>query len=190
MEFLKNKVVMLGEAGVGKTALVSRFTLGMFNSDQAATIGSSFTQYLYENDDISQNVQIWDTAGSEVFQSMTPIYVQNAFGALIVFDLTQSDGLSTIRRWYDFVPEDIPKIIIGNKSDLETQRKISYEDGYKIAQELNCEYLETSASNGNCVDEAFLRIMHLGFETLKHKVENAPKVLDLRPKETKGSCCT
>ena len=181
---------MLGEAGVGKTALVSRFTLGLFNSDQAATIGSSFTQYLYENDDISQNVQIWDTAGSEVFQSMTPVYVQSAFGALIVFDLTQEDGLSTLDRWCEFVSEEIPKIIVGNKSDLERKRKISYEEAYKVAEKMGCEYIETSAYSGSGVDEAFLRIMHLGFENRKQKTENAPKVLDLRPKETKRSCCT
>ena len=184
-----NKIVMLGDAMVGKTALVLRFTMGMFNPSQLSTIGAGSHEYLYTEDDTNYTIHIWDTAGSETYKSMTPIYARDAIGAIIVFDLTSFDTFKNIDEWRSFIDPSIPLIIVGNKSDLKGDRAVTFMDGINAASQRGIDYIETSAFTGEEVDSAFLRIIKLSLDNKKKKVMNIPRDIDLRKDAPKSGCC-
>lgn len=190
------KIVMLGDTGVGKTSLVSQWIDGTYASDQTPTIGAAYSQKTVNVKETSLIVQIWDTAGEEKYQAMAPIYSQNAIGALIVFDLTRKETMDHVEKWVGCLQlnGDIPIVLAGNKSDLEN-RQISLEDGIMYATKHNYKFIETSASNGSGVDEAFTELVNLAYDYLQekptHQAEKDTSV-DLqsqKPSESSSRCC-
>jgi small GTP-binding protein len=152
------KLVLLGDAGVGKTSLLSRWYKDAFRPDQQQTIGAAFTQKEFQFGGGTYKLQIWDTAGQDRFQSMAPIYSQNARGALLVFDLTRTETLEHLEKWrgcLDNCADDLPIVIAGNKSDLDSARTVPFDEAVRAAQQMNAEYFETSAENGTGVTDAF-----------------------------------
>lgn len=125
------KVVLLGESSVGKTAIVTRFTTGEFQTNNA-TIGAAFTtkelEWVGEEDDISRKVrfEIWDTAGQERYRSLAPMYYRNTDVAVVVFDVTQPESRDKAKSWIDelhcyvedYKKDDIVVQVVANKSDL------------------------------------------------------------------------
>ncbi len=156
------KVIIIGEAGVGKTSLVKKFVSGHFARDYRTSIGANlFVKELNLNSDINVSIQIWDIAGQERWKKMRHLYYRGAHGALIVGDLTRGNTFEQLKEFWNqdlknFCGE-IPKILVVNKVDMDSN--ISNNDIEKLAQIINVKAtIFTSAKNGQNVEKAFHQI--------------------------------
>lgn len=145
------KLIIIGDSGVGKTNIITRYAKNEFRLNLKATIGVEFCTKLIEiNEDIIK-IQLWDTAGQERFRSLTSTYYKGSHGILVVYDITNCDSFSHVSKWiqeiYNNVGNDIPILLIGNKLDLEDKRIISSEKLIEIAKIYNLEFIEMSAMN-------------------------------------------
>ena len=161
----KIQLIMIGESGVGKTSLIKRYTNNIFNSSHLETIGIEF--YNKEeriNDQIIQ-IKIWDTAGQEIFHSLTKNFYRKADGIIIVYDITNLDSFEKIQDWVKSVYEntdsykEIQMIIVGNKIDLEEDRAVSKEEGLKIGNYFDIDFFEASAKNADGVRNFMIKII-------------------------------
>jgi len=153
------KVLLLGDSGVGKTSLILRYTDETFNSKLVNSIGVDFKMKKKEIDGKVIKVQIWDTAGHERFRAITYSYYRGANAIIIVFDITEDKSFLSIRDWLKqidkYASKNVFKFLVGNKSDLQHKRLVSFEDAKKFADELNIPYFETSAKEGININELF-----------------------------------
>ena len=156
------KVIIIGEAGVGKTSLVKRFVSGHFTRDYRTSIGANlFIKELNLNSNNTVSIQIWDIAGQERWKKMRHLYYRGAHGALIVGDLTRKNTFEQLKEFWNQdlnkYCEEIPKILVVNKVDLDSI--ISNNDIEKLAQSINVKAtIFTSAKNGQNVEKAFHQI--------------------------------
>ncbi len=159
------KCIVVGDGGVGKTALAVRLCKGFFIEDYKMTIGVDFYVKTIEIDDLNIKLQIWDTGGQERFNSIRSIYYRGARGAAIVFDLSNQESFEHIPRWVDEIKretnDDIPILLIGNKSDLINSREVTSGDIYNITRQFKLLYMQTSAKTGAEVSKCFDVLTHL-----------------------------
>ncbi|KAL9646025.1 hypothetical protein ABK040_015791 [Willaertia magna] len=153
------KVIIIGDSTTGKSSLMNRFCYNRYNASFAYTIGMEMGHRSLEVNSKKVKVTIFDTAGQERFRSITRNYYRGVDGALIVYDVTNGDSFAHIRGWLrdlnNYTDKEICKILIGNKSDQKELRKVSYDEGKQLAEDFGMLFIETSASEGNNVDEAF-----------------------------------
>jgi len=157
------KSIVVGDGGVGKTALTLRFSKGFFTEDYKMTIGVDFhvKTITIETDEgpIRAKLQIWDTGGQERFSSIRPMYYRGSLGALLIFDLTNSDSFEHLPQWIEEVranvKTEIPLLLVGNKSDLIDQRAVTLEEINEFTRNFNLYYMETSAKTGEGVGDCF-----------------------------------
>ncbi len=157
------KSIVVGDGGVGKTALTLRFSKGFFTEDYKMTIGVDFHVKTINIDSIEgpirAKLQIWDTGGQERFSSIRPMYYRGSLGALLIFDLTNISSFEHLPQWIEEVranvKTEIPLLLVGNKSDLVEQRTISLEEINNFTRNFNLYYMETSAKTGEGVGDCF-----------------------------------
>ena len=156
------KIVLLGDAGVGKSSLVLRFVTNSFDKYSESTIGASFMSKLIMVDGNPIKYQIWDTAGQEKYHSLAPMYYRGAAAAIIVYDITRAASFQTLKIWVrelqQLGPENIVIAICGNKSDLEDKREVSTAEARAYADEIGALFLETSAKLNKNVQDLFVDI--------------------------------
>lgn len=136
-------------------------------------------------------LQIWDTAGQERFNSITHNYLKGAMGVVIVFDLTEKSSFTNIQSWVTTVKTntgEVPNVLIGNKSDLENERKITSAEAESKAKELGIKYFETSAQNGKNVEEAFFYIARDIKTALINQMSDNTVTLQGKKTGNSGSC--
>ena len=164
------KIVMLGDSGVGKTSLVARLTNPdrPLNHDISATMGIEFDTQMLDTPQGKVKAQIWDTAGQERFaRVLLPTYFRKAKGVILVYDITNAKSFESLsERWMAQLhdhsnADDLAKLLVGNKSDLETQREVSTEKAQQFCQEYGMDLLETSAKSGTNVLPAFEKLIGL-----------------------------
>ena len=153
------KVLLLGDSDVGKSSLILRYTEETFNSKLVNSIGVDFKMKKKEIDGKIIKVQIWDTAGHERFRSITYSYYRGANAIIIVFDLSDKKSFISITEWLKQIEkhakENVFKFLVGNKSDLIDERKVTYEEAKQYADEHDLPYIETSAKEGININELF-----------------------------------
>ena len=153
------KIVIIGDSGVGKTNLISRYLKNDFKPETKATIGVEFNDKKYEYKNKKIKIQIWDTAGQERYRSLTSMYYKGAKGAILVYDITSKNSFENIDKWLiemkKTADENIKIILIGNKCDLIEKREVKEDDGKIKAKDLNVPFMETSALNCINVEKAF-----------------------------------
>lgn len=157
------KSIVVGDGGVGKTALTLRFSKGFFTEDYKMTIGVDFHVKTISIDtsegSIKCKLQLWDTGGQERFSSIRPMYYRGSLGTILVFDLTNSASFEHLPQWIEEVRSnikaEIPVLLVGNKSDLIDQRAVSAEEISKFTNDFNLYYMETSAKTGDGVGDCF-----------------------------------
>jgi small GTP-binding protein len=157
------KSIVVGDGGVGKTALTLRFSKGFFTEDYKMTIGVDFHVKTIDLDTeegpIRCKLQLWDTGGQERFSSIRPMYYRGSLGAVLVFDLTNPASFEHLPQWIEEVraniKAEIPLLLVGNKSDLIDQRSISIEEVNQFTNDFNLYYMETSAKTGDGVGDCF-----------------------------------
>jgi small GTP-binding protein len=158
------KIVMLGDSGVGKTSLVARLTNPdrPLNHDISATMGIEFDTQMLDTPHGKVKAQIWDTAGQERFaRVLLPTYFRKAKGVILVYDISNAKSFESLsERWMAQLndhasADDLAKLLVGNKSDLEASREVSKQKAQQFCQEYGMEMLETSAKSGENVLKAF-----------------------------------
>ncbi len=157
------KCVVLGDGGVGKTALTLRFSKGFFTEDYKMTIGVDFHVKTIavntEEGELKAKLQIWDTGGQERFSSIRPMYYKGALGGLLIFDVTSYESFQHLPNWIEEIRANtnivIPLLLVGNKSDLEDQRAVFAEEINDFTRKFNLYYMETSAKTGDGVGDCF-----------------------------------
>ncbi|KAF9085741.1 hypothetical protein BGX29_011183 [Mortierella sp. GBA35] len=158
------KIVLIGDSGVGKSNLLSRFTRGDFNLESKSTIGVDFGARTVQVEDGKMiKAQIWDTAGQERYRAITSAYYRGAVGALLLYDITQHGTYESVSRWLSEVREhadaNIIVMLVGNKSDLRHLRSIHTEEAKGFAEENGLMFIETSALDATNVDIAFTNLL-------------------------------
>lgn len=154
------KILLLGDGGVGKTALRHRAIKGGFNPAYLMTLGADFSTTTIQLNDVSLVYSIWDIAGQTMFQDIRKQFYDRTYAAIIVFDLTNKITFDNVKNWMEEYElnntidiEKTPIILVGNKSDLIDGRVIKYEQGENLAKEIekqfsnvsSVQYMETSA---------------------------------------------
>uniref|UniRef100_A0A0E0D8X7 Ras-related protein Rab11C n=1 Tax=Oryza meridionalis TaxID=40149 RepID=A0A0E0D8X7_9ORYZ len=183
------KIVLIGDSGVGKSNILSRFTRNEFCLESKSTIGVEFATRTLQNrlykcmDPVQKyfrrrvtiwggrkgiegktiKAQIWDTAGQERYRAITSAYYRGAVGALLVYDITKKQTFENIQRWLrelrDHADSNIVIMMVGNKSDLNHLRSVPEEDGQALAEKEGLSFLETSALEALNVEKAFQTIL-------------------------------
>ncbi len=132
------KVVLIGDSGVGKSNILSRYLHNEFNFDTKATVGVEFGSKKFELNDYKIKIQVWDTAGQERYKSITNAYYKGAKGALLVYDISKKETFDSVDRWIPDLKvngdENLAIILVGNKCDLEESRQVSVEEGQEKAK--------------------------------------------------------
>lgn len=153
------KLLLLGDSGVGKTSILCRFSESAFNSTFISTIGIDFKIKTIELRGKKIKLQIWDTAGQERFHTITTSYYRGAMGIMLVYDITSPKTFDNIAKWLRYIDEhaneDVEKMILGNKYDMEDKRMVSRDRGEAVAREHGIRFLETSAKADINIDAAF-----------------------------------
>ncbi|MCD7450973.1 Ras- protein RABA1d [Datura stramonium] len=157
------KVVLIGDSGVGKSNLLSRFTRNEFSLESKSTIGVEFATKSLTVDNKVIKAQIWDTAGQERYRAITSAYYRGAVGALLVYDVTRHSTFENVERWLkelrDHTDPNIVVMLVGNKSDLRHLVAVSTEDGKSFAEKESLYFMETSALEATNVDSAFAEVL-------------------------------
>jgi small GTP-binding protein len=168
------KILVIGDGGVGKTSLITRFTEERFQESYTATIGVDFRSRIIRCEERQVKLQIWDTAGQERFRNITQAYYRGASGILLAFALNDPHSFHNIEKWIhqidDNAPRDCSKLLVGSKSDILADRAVSSRDAEKLAAKMGVAYLETSARTGQNVEEAFSHLGKLIYENSLRKV--------------------
>lgn len=181
------KVILVGDISVGKTSVLGRYIDNKFSTEYKCTVGSDTKVKTVQ---IDQNnfakIRIWDTAGEEKYRSVTKNYFKDAQGALIVFDLTNKETFIKVSEWIEFVnessPADVVITLVGNKSDLDDKRKVSFEEGVEYAKILGCDYYEVSAKNGSNISLIFEKMIN---KMISIQIEKEKKELEELAKMSK-----
>jgi len=127
-------VVLIGDSGVGKSNLLTRFTRDEFKSDSKSTIGVEFATQTIQVDKKNIKAQIWDTAGQERYRAITSAYYRGAVGALLVYDITKEQTFESVKTmWLEELranaDDNIIIMLVGNKKDLGHLRAVTTEAG-------------------------------------------------------------
>ncbi|EMP31319.1 ras-related protein Rab-25 [Chelonia mydas] len=173
------KVVLIGESGVGKTNLLSRFTRNEFNHDSRTTIGVEFSTRTVMVGNAMVKAQIWDTAGLERYRAITSAYYRGAVGALLVFDITKHQTYDVVERWlkelYDHAEATIIVMLVGNKTDLAQAREVPTEEAKMFAENNGLLFIETSALDSTNVEQAFETILRGIFSKVQKQQQRSPQ---------------
>lgn len=155
-------MVLIGDSGVGKSNLLSRFTRNEFNLDSKSTIGVEFATRSIQVDSKTIKAQIWDTAGQERYRAITSAYYRGAVGALLVYDISKHQTYDNVTRWLkelrDHADSNIVIMLVGNKSDLRHLRAVPTDEAKQFASTLShpCCYL-IQRTSGSLVLISFRR---------------------------------
>ena len=162
------KVVLVGESGVGKTSIVSRFTKDTFNADEISSSSAQFISKTIKINEQSIKFDIWDTAGQERFRALAKIFYKDAKVIILVYDIISKESFECLKKyWYKESSENSTAdifFVVGNKSDLYENEQVSDEEGKKFAKEINAIFKLTSALSNTGIDRLF--------ETIGKKILN------------------
>ncbi|XP_053533878.1 EF-hand calcium-binding domain-containing protein 4B isoform X1 [Ictalurus punctatus] len=190
------KIVLVGNSSVGKTSLLRRFCDDCFHPGTSATVGIDYSVKTLIVDNSRVALQMWDTAGQERYRSITKQFFRKADGVVVMYDITCEQTFTAVRSWLASVQEgagdDIPVMLLGNKTDLEGQREIQFRVGEKLAKESQLIFFECSAFSGHNVTESMVHLASLFSCRILKEQEDREKektvsLVDASSK--KKSCC-
>ncbi|XP_028984144.1 RAB11a, member RAS oncogene family, like [Betta splendens] len=201
------KVVLIGDSGVGKSNLLSRFTRNEFNLESKSTIGVEFATRSIQVEGKTVKAQIWDTAGQERYRAITSAYYRGAVGALLVYDIAKHLTYENAERWLkelqDHADSNIVIMLVGNKSDLRHLRAVPTDEAKAFAEKHGLSFLETSALDSSNVELAFQTILTAIYNIVSQRQMSGRSDSDFSPASnvvpitveptqnsaSKGVCC-
>jgi small GTP-binding protein len=173
---LSLKVIVLGDAGVGKSSLTNKATKNIFDDKYTATVGFEFFTFNIKINDKIVKLQIWDTCGQELYRSLITNFYRNSSLAIIVYAVNHKDSFNDVDMWLRELrthsSPDVKVFLIGNKIDLESERQISTEEGQRYAEQYKLnKFVETSAKTGFNAKNIFIEAAKILYEDyiLYHK---------------------
>jgi len=159
MEYKVYRLLLIGDTGVGKSAILNRFSDNIFIKDRTTTIGVDFRikNFKIGNDIIK--VELWDTTGNKTFRDIITIFYKRTDCVIFIYDICDTNSFKNIKKWLKeadlHAPKNVKKIIVGNKLDLEDLRQIDYKESLDFANKLDIDYIETSAKDNINISELF-----------------------------------
>ena len=202
---LQYKIIVIGDSGVGKSCLTVQAVENKFDVIYKATIGFEFMSFNIRINKVLIKLQIWDTCGQEVYKSLITGLYRNSSLAIIIYSVNNKNSFQHVETWLKDLKlkssKNIKIILVGNKSDLVKERKISYEEGENLKIKHNLDYfIETSAKNGNNAKNVLIeaaKILYKDYVELKNNEEknileenNSQKLESVKNKaKKKKKCC-
>ena len=204
---LSFKMIVIGDAGVGKSCLTTKAAKGVFDDTYSATVGFEFLTFNVKLNDKVIKLQIWDTCGQEIYRSLISSFYRNASLAMMVYSIDSKESFIHIETWLKEVKlqsnPDIKIFLIGNKADLEDKREVKLEEAKQYKNENDIHYFcETSAKNGLNAQEVFIEAAkllykeHLKYKARANRVDNGaggnisvPIKVNNGKNERKSGCC-
>ena len=210
------KLLLIGNSSVGKSSLLYRFVDNSWDENFVPTIGVDFVRIFYiynlyiqklktlEINGKKVKLQIWDTAGQERFKNITASYYRGGNGVIVVYDITDRESFTNLNSWLIEIEKNanknVFKLLIGNKSDLEPQRQVQFDEGKAFAESNGMKFIETSAKTDQKVKEAFETLTkEIIKDNLnrnkplsddeKHKIKLNSNTTDINKKKKEGGCC-
>lgn len=188
------KLLLLGDAGVGKSCLLKQLMDGQFEDSYVPTIGMDFSVKTIKVQDQSARVQIWDSAGQPRFQTVIRSFYRGPHAFVVVCDVTEASSYESVDKWIksikDHGPDEAPIMLMGSKVDLSAQRVVSEEMMMEKAQKYGMQYFETSAKDSTNVEKAFRALTEecvakdRFFSSLSSRLK-----IDSSPSPSSASCC-
>ena len=196
------KIIIIGDSNVGKTNILTKYLKNEFDPNSKPTIGVEFATKQFSIKDNIIKTQIWDTAGQERYRTITSSFYTGAKGCLLVYDITRKESFENIDKWISDIKstseENLSIILLGNKCDLEAQRKVSKEEAEEKSQLYNMAFMETSALYGTNIERAFDELINNVYKNNNQLFEKEvnlliddKKMIDInqvKDEEKKGCC--
>ena len=185
------KFIVIGSSGVGKTSILKRLIDDQFSPDNVSTIGVEYMSTVVEIDGQAVKLQIWDTAGQEVYRGLAPMYYCNACIAIIVYDVTKPEQIDSVSYWIDILHQNVGDSVIigicGNKTDLECENKVTNE---YVQQHVNCDnavFMQVSAQTGSGIESLFQTLLQK-YVASQSKIEVTEKNIEVAD-GNESKCC-
>ena len=180
-DLLKLKLIVVGNQSTGKSCILNRFVNETFEENYQATIGLDFQSKNITIHDQDVRLILYDTAGQEKFRSLIPMYIREAQIILFIYDVSDKESFDSIPRWIQDVLDvkntDPVLVLIGNKIDLEKERKVTYEEGKRFAEQNNYIFQEVSAKTGKNFDTLFeVQIYESIYNKFKNEFDKREKI--------------
>jgi small GTP-binding protein len=192
-----DKIVVLGDSGVGKTSIINKLVDQNSSVSDQPTVGIDFVSTNVATPNGNIRLQIWDTAGQEQYKSLIPSYLRGSTIAILVYSVDSVGSFKDLTRWINFLQETAdPRLIVaGNKTDL-TKRSVSQEEGQQFADSVSARFVETSALNGQNIDKLLDEIVTTPIGTkptttrpiVKEPTEIPTLASEEKSASSKGSC--
>ena len=188
----------LGDSSVGKSSILRKYCKNEFLGKYITTIGIDFQIKNLTIDNKKIKVQIWDTAGEERYKVVTKSYFNSSNGFIIIYDITNRESFCNVNNWIEqistLVGNNVKCILFGNKNDLKHKRNVEANEGIELAKKFNYKFYETSAKDGNNIEEGFTSLIIDILGDIKSIKENKYSSSILKkPKKKKikekKSCC-
>eukprot|EP01117_Protostelium_nocturnum_P002002 TRINITY_DN12653_c0_g1_i1.p1 TRINITY_DN12653_c0_g1~~TRINITY_DN12653_c0_g1_i1.p1 ORF type:complete len:213 (+),score=61.60 TRINITY_DN12653_c0_g1_i1:144-782(+) len=184
------KIVLIGDSGVGKSNLLSRFSRNEFNLETKSTIGVEFATRSIRTEGKTIKAQTWDTAGQERYRAITSAYYRAAVGALLVYDIAKYSTFKNAERWLSELRENADRniviMLVGNKSDLRHLREVPTEEAKAFAEKHKLSFIETSALDSTNVESAFQNLLTEIFHIMSRPVVTTEEDDAAPPKTISG----
>jgi small GTP-binding protein len=158
------KIVLFGDAGVGKTSLVTRYLTGLFDAQYKITVGVDFHVKKLEVEGKRIALQIWDFAGEAQFRFLLPSYIRGAAGGIFMYDITRKSSLESMPEWLTIIDSSIrkqvdkfPILMIGGKADLNDRREVSKDEAFGTSRVYGIySFFECSSKDGQNIEKVFV----------------------------------
>ncbi|KAK5928380.1 hypothetical protein CgunFtcFv8_013447 [Champsocephalus gunnari] len=187
------KIVLVGNSSVGKTSLLRRFCDDSFHPGTSATVGIDYSVKTIIVDNSQVALQLWDTAGQERYRSITKQLFRKADGVVVMYDITAVQSFNAVRQWLTNVKEgageDIPIMLLANKTDKEIERQVQKGMGERLAKDCQMTLYECSACTGRNVAESMIHLARILKEQEDREKEKTVQLVGGGPSEKKRSCC-
>ncbi|XP_034382244.1 ras and EF-hand domain-containing protein homolog isoform X2 [Cyclopterus lumpus] len=185
------KVVLVGNSNVGKTSLLRSFCEGRFHPSTTATVGIDYSVKTLTLDNMQVAMQLWDTAGQERYRSITKQFFRKADGVVVMYDVTVEESFRAVQPWLSNVQEaageGVPILLLGNKMDMDGDRKVSFKEAKHLAYENKVMFFEVSAYTAKNVTESLTHLARVLMEQ-EDRVRDATVILSAQPVKKKACC--
>lgn len=170
------KILIIGNSSVGKTSFLFRYADDSFTSAFVSTVGIDFKVKTVIRKEKRMKLQIWDTAGQERYRTITTAYYRGAMGFILMYDVTNEDSFNSVQDWVTQIKtyswDNAQVILVGNKSDIESDRVVTYDRGKQLADQLGLEFFETSAKENINVKNVFERLVDIICDKMSDGLES------------------
>ena len=193
--YYNGNIILLGASNVGKSNMMNQFLRGQFEEACLATIGINILNKLFVFDGKKVNINYYDTAGQERYNSLNLTFLRKADGVILVYDITSQESFRKIDFWIQELhnknKDSKVLMLVGNKTDLDNEREVSFQQGEKKANEIGCPFMETSAKTNHNIKECFEKASRILY--LKKSEEDGDDNVGsfkLDSQKKKGGCCS